>query len=520
VTAPTPRIATYDLAHVWSTGTDADTEPYDHPSYMTPPGVVIDGIGRAQHRAFGPPGTPALDDTLPNDDGRYSPGGVLGSFVGRGPATTFTAIWGTEILGDAADVRGDAVDYLGDGRMGSLLFFGTIDTAPQQIDRSAGASVQLRSLSRMSLFTDKTPTLALSENIRTDQAIALLLDAVGWPSSERDLDTGDTTLLYFWANGQQSASALLNQILAAEGVPACAYEQAGIFHFEGRQRRQNATRSTTVQWRLVDGGAVGSAGLLYQIVPARWESNPDQVVANVSATVNVRTPTAVQKIWEYGGPLALSALTTVDLEAVSSDPFKSAVVPVLGTDYTVTGTALASVTLLETSGQRARIRITSGAGPATVLGVTSNGIQLRAVSLPVTSTVPVSSTVDVALSAARYRPKDYAISCWPEIAPNQALDLANSFARRYQRPRDQMTVQLVNHDIYHMQAILEMAISDRVTITHTHANISADFFIEQMRHDLSAGGGLHRLVLSCERVTEDIPARYGVARYGFDSYSE
>jgi hypothetical protein len=521
MTAPTPRIATYDLVHQWSTGTDADTSAYDHPAYQTPPGVVIDGIGRAQDRAFSPPGTPALDDTLPNDDGILSPGGILGSFVGRGPETTFTATWGTEINGDAADVLGDAPDYLGDGRMGALLFFGTIDTAPQQIDRSAGAGVEIRSLGRMSLFTDKAPVLALSEGIRTDQAIALLLDAIGWPSSARDLDTGDTTLLYFWATGQASASTLLQQILAAEGVPACAYEDGfGVFHFEGRQRRQNAPRSTTARWRLVDHGAVGGAGLAYHVVPARWESNPDQVVANVSTTVNVRTPTAVQKIWEYGGPLVLGALTTVDIEATSSDPFKSAVVPALGTDYAVTGTALASVTLLETSGQKARIRITSGAGPATVLGVTSNGIQLRAVSLPVTSTVPVASIVDVALSAARFRPKDYAIPLWPEILPNQALDLVNSFARRYQRPRDQITVQLVNYDIYCMQAILEMAISDRVTITHTHANISADFFIEQMRHDLSAGGGLHRLVLSCERVTGDIPAQYGVARYGFDDYSE
>ena len=80
-----PTTATYRLRHVWSTGTDADTSAYDEVHYQTPPGVVIDGIGRAENRAFGPPGTPTLDDTLPNPDGIYSPGGILGSFVGRGP---------------------------------------------------------------------------------------------------------------------------------------------------------------------------------------------------------------------------------------------------------------------------------------------------------------------------------------------------------------------------------------------------------------------------------------------------
>jgi hypothetical protein len=86
MTAPAfPTIATYQLRHVWSTGTDADTSAYDDVSYAMPPGVQISGIGRATHRAYAPPGTPALDNVLPNPDGIYSPGGTLGLFVNRGP---------------------------------------------------------------------------------------------------------------------------------------------------------------------------------------------------------------------------------------------------------------------------------------------------------------------------------------------------------------------------------------------------------------------------------------------------
>ena len=539
---PLPRNAEYDLSVLWSTGTDADTSEYDNPSYSNKPGINVNSLGRDAARAYAPPATPACDFTLPNYDGRYSPGGTLGLFVGRGPDVALTANWGTDVTVDDASVLVDDPDVLVDGTAPFPLFSGNIDTADQEIDR-ATASVSVRALGKSALLNEQTPVIALSENIRTDQAIALVLDAVGWPADERVLDEGDTDLLYFWSNGDTSAAQLINQILGAEGVPSCAYEDSrGYFHFEGRQFRANNTRSSEIQWNLFDGtvGAYNATvddpsvfvddpnvfvdgpldSLLFHIVPATWSANPDEVVRQVRASVNVRTPTSTQKVWEYGGTLTLAANEVRDLEPTDSDPFKSAVTPVAATDYTVSVGSLASVSLLQTSGQTVTLRLTAGASGATVLGVTSNGIQLRAVSLPVTTTVPVTSTVDTDLSAARFRPKDHTINLYPEIAPNQALDLCNNFARRYQRPRDQMTVQMVNINADHMYALLHMQISDRVHVRHQRAAINSDFYIESMSFGLTDGGGLLRGTLNLERVTDDVPARYGTARYGFDSYTE
>lgn len=539
---PWPTTATYRLRHVWSTGTDADTSAYDDVSYLNSPGVSVTGIGRATHRAYAPPGTPACDATLPNIDGRYAPGGPLGGFVGRGPATTFEADWGVDIAGNDTAVTGDDPDALGNGRQHARLFSGHIDTAVQQIDNPS--SVQIRSLGTIALLNDQTPTIPVHEGIRTDEAIVLILDAVGWDAEARVIDTGDTTLLYFWADGSQSAMQLVTLILGAEGVPACVYEDAdGRLHFEGRQYRQNAPRSTTVQWGLFDGpiGSRDATGndplvlgddpnvfgngplefVLFHIVPAQWQSNPDEVVATVRTTVNVRTPTVVQKVWEYGAPLVLTPNEVRDLEATSSDPFKGAVVPVDGTDYVVSvGSPLAGIALLETSGAKVRVRLTAPPSGCTVIGVTSNGIQLRAVALPVTTTVAVRSTIDTDLAAARYRPRDRTLSIWGEIEPNQALDLVNNFARRYQRTRDQMTVQIVNLDAGHMYAILNMRVSDRVHIRHQRAAINSTFYIESLAHALTAANGLHRLTLNVERATDDTPSRYGEARYGLDTYSE
>jgi hypothetical protein len=548
-TSPLPRIADGTLSVVWSTGTDADTSAYDRPSYQTPPGIQVSGIGRATHRAYAPPGTPSCDFQIPNPDGIYSPGGILGGFVGRGPEVTYDVTWGVDVLGDADDVTGDADWVLGDGRADFRRFTGVIDQAPQQIDNPA--SVQVRAQGRSARLLKNSPVIPVYENIRTDVALRLVHLACGFVDADLVFDTGDTVLTYFWANGDRSGSDLENLILGAEGVPSCAYEdQFGRKHFEGRQYRQNTARSNTVQWNLFDGpvGTANPSGddpftfgddpnvfgdgpldvVLFHVVPSQWSSNPDETVKSVKASVNVRTPTPTQtlgtermKIWEYGGPLVLAPNEVRDVEATSSDPFKSAVVPVSGTDYTIlVGSPLAAISLLETSGQTVRIRLTAPASGCTVIGVTSNGIQLRAVSLPITTTVPVTSTVAADLAAARFDPQDRTLNMWPEIAANDALQNCNNLHRRYQRPRDQLSVQLANLNADHLYAMLHVQVSDRVHIRHTRAGINSAFFVESIADDLTAGGGLHRLTLNCERVTDDVPAAFGTARFGFDVFSE
>jgi hypothetical protein len=539
---PVPdRIATYRLRHVWSTGTDADTSVFDDCSYEVPPGVVIDGIGRSQIRAFGPPATPALDDTLPNFDGRYSPGGPLGSFVGRGPETTFDATWGTDVLGDSPEVLGDALDVLGDGVAQKRLFLGAITTAPQDVSRGT-ANVQVRSLGQIWQLTHDRPVVGLLENVRTDEAITAVLDASEWPMDKRVLDTGDTMLRYFWTDGQTDALSLINQIVSAEGVPSCWYvNEDGVLHFEGRQYRATAGRSVEPQYVFYDsrtgddvrgddptvlgdsettfGDGLSNIPILSHVLPTSWGANPDEVVVRVTTQTNTRTPTALMKIWEYGGPLTLAPLQVLDLPVVTSDPFKLAETPVLGRDYVVTSGAV-TFSLIGTSGQVILLRAVAGSGGATVNGYSSNGPMVQAISLPVTNAQTVVSTVAVDLAAARYEPKPHTLQIWPEVSFSQALSLVNNFVRRYQQPRDQMTITVANLDYLHMHAMLTIRVSDKIRIIHSHGAISANFFVETLHHDLSQGGGLHILTLGCERATDDVPSRFGTARFGFDRFSE
>jgi hypothetical protein len=527
---PLPRTARYRPTIVWGTGTGVDTAAYDDVSgyYLNQPGLVVEGIGRDQARAYAPPAAPAFDLTLNNWSGRFSPGGPIGNFVGRGCETSLDVEYGVDYLCDDPDVPVDSERVLCNGVLIARLFDGVTNTVEQTLTRP-NRTVGVRALGRLSLLLDKRPhSYALYENIRTDQAISYLLDAVGWPAGTRVLDSGDTLLSYWWMDGTQSGMDVLNAILAAEGAGGCAYEQGGVFHFEGRQSRQTNNRSTETQWIFSDGftddpscdssltlvddpntlcnGVVGV--ILKDVNPSEFSSNPDEVVASVTATINQRTETTVQKIWELGRALVLTPNQVFDLDAAVSDPYKSAVTPLLGTDYTIAAGSLVSVVLLQTTGVHVRTRWTAGPGGATIHGATSNGPQVRAVSLPVISQIVVSSTVDTSAFEPRYASRTQQMACWPEMARQQALDLVNSMASRYMQERRQAVIRVANLDSTHLLAMLDLRISDRVQWLQRHGAINDPYWIEQISHEIAPGGSLHLVTLGLERVFDTIGGRF------------
>lgn len=542
------RVADYQPVIVWGTGTGIDTAAYDDVSgwYLNQPGLVVDGIGRDQIRAYSPPAAPALDLTLNNWTGRFSPGGPIGNFVGRGPKVTLWATRGPDVNANSARVQANDTMILANGLESLPLFRGSVNTVEHALTRP-NRSVSIRALGVMATLLDKRPaTTQLYESIRTDQAITVILDAVGWPAADRVIDSGDSVLSYWWLDGSQTAMAAMQAILTTEGAGGAAYEQAGVFHFEGRQYRQNNARSNTTQWVIASTSGTGlgmtpsanstlvgandaavlangsAANLLQDVVPTESRSNPDEVLSAASATINQRTPTpsptTYMKVWEYGGPLVLSAGQAVIIRAQGSDPFKSAQVPLLGTDYTVTGGPVA-VGLLDTSGVTARIQITATAA-ATVNGATSNGIQLRAVSLPVTSTQVVRSTIDTAGYQTRYASKELAMPLWPEVAPTMALNIVNSMVTRYKQERRQSVIRLVNLDAAHLQAIFRIRISDRITWIQQHAQLNDAYWVEQIHHEIAPGGGLHSITLGCERVFSLVGARFDIDRFNAANFSD
>jgi hypothetical protein len=542
---PLPKTATYRPVIDWGSGTATDTSDFNDVRryYLNNPGLAVDGVGRDQDRSYSPPKAPSFDLTLSNHDGRFSPGGPLALFLGRGPAVTLDADWGVDVLGDATDVTGDDRRALGDGAATVRLFTGTAVDMPQQISRDQ-RTVAVTAIGTLQSLVTVKPTTLLYQNIRTDEAITVLLDAAGWPADARALDTGDTTLLWWWLNGQTSAMDALNAILLAEGAGSCAYEDgSGAFHFEGRQFRDNNPRSQAVRWAFFDGRAaanvIGDAidvlgdaidvlgdgaidnGLLH-VIPAEYTSNPDEVIVSAAATITTRQPTTLPgKVWEYGGPLVLASAEVRDIQVTASEPFKDAITPRADTDYTISvGSPLVGISLLTISGQTVTLRLTAPVGGCTVIGVTSNGIQVRATSVPVVSTQTVVSDVNTALSAARQgAPNDpLVLGCWPELEANQTLDLVNSMALRYQRERRQITFRFVNIDAIHQYAAFDIRPSDRVSFYHAQAALNVQLFVETLHYTVAPGGGFLTVTVGGEQVFDLSGGTFDDAQFDTDRF--
>ena len=510
------RFVVPEITINWGAGTDADTSAYNDVSrkFLLPAGVRI-SWGRDQARSTSPAKIETLDMTLDNTDGVFSNvAGPLAGFITRGPTVIAYLTLDYEIYCDSPDVFADD-DYYADGTLRQLIFDGKIDNAAQIMDSQK--SVTIRALGRLSAFNKSKVTIPLQENVTVDQILGLICDEVDFPVEDRDFDTGDTTILYWWAHDRSPLELMYELTPATEGSNSAIYMAPGVLHFEGRQYRQNATRSTTPQYYLYDSlqasAPVGQP--IYYNPPTTLNQNVEEVYNVVKGQANYRTLGTLQQVWSYGASITLGANETKVIYASMSDPVKDAQVPNSTDDYTTTN-PLASVTISATSGSRIAITLVAGASGAIVTGPTgqtADGIYLRAKPLQVSSEVDIVSTIDTQASIDRYDRNEYDLNNWPEINPNNVQDIVNGIARRYQEPRDQITIRVFNVDAYHTTMIMDSKISDRIHISSVHQGIDNDFFIESKTIELLGNGNMIA-IFDCERAIDQDAFRFGVNTFG------
>ena len=240
-----------------------------------------------------------------------------------------------------------------------VIFRGHTDDSPINPDIDSKL-VSLSLVDTLADFRGVNVTTDLWQGLRTGTAIGKVLDAVGWTGG-RDLDTGATTMPWWWADGKDAFTAL-QEILAAEGPPALlTVDTTGGVVFRDREHRLVRTASKVSQgtWRGTDNAIEPRLAKGYAYNDA-WQN----IVNTVAFSIDERQPTGdLVEAWttEDVFSIAASAATTFVVQA--SDPFRGAVVPVAGTDYQLTAGGVSSVVLSRTSGQSTSITITAtGAG--------------------------------------------------------------------------------------------------------------------------------------------------------------
>jgi hypothetical protein len=182
--------------------------------------------------------------------------------------------------------------------------------------------VDFTALGVFSRLIGKIINTPLYENITTDVAIGIILDKVGWPALERNLQTGLTTLRYFWADNQDAWQLLL-LILAAEGIWASIYPDGdGNFVFENRDAWQTQTRSTVSQETFSD--------MDVRVQDLEYDPNYKDLIQGCEVTATEREAAPIDEIWGYGEtPIVMGASETKRIKFHTSEPFKNVVDPSL-----------------------------------------------------------------------------------------------------------------------------------------------------------------------------------------------
>ncbi len=523
-----PRSATWQTVVDWLNDGDF-TGAYDDVSAarLREPGLTI-ALGMDSARSLSPPkiGTATCD--LRNTDQAYSaefPGSPIYQQMLPGRPVEHRATAGAEVAYDSDDSYDSDLYYNGEAQR--TVHTGVLDDMPQHPERTS-RRVGLSTLGSLTKLRGRRTggrriSTALYESITTGAAIGHILDAIGWPSADRDIDTGDTTLLYWWLDEEEPLQAALD-LLAVEGPQAAFYEDGdGVIHFEGRSYRTTETRCTSSQVTFYDrstGITLGyeedvaydsiypynGEGGVQHIAPLSYDQGYRNVINAVQIDTVARTVGSLAVVWTHVGTLVLSPLESRTFTAKADDPFKAAVCT-NGVDVVVSVGTVTGVTLSRTSGANVNITLVAGAGGATI-----TIFQLRATLVTATATTTVSSVFDASDSIAAYEQQDYRISARKEIDPNVAVDIADAIVQRYQEPLASMQITVLNTDALHLHHQLARQVSDRINVVEAWTGINLDCHINTITHRVMKGGLEHYTLFGVEKV----PASVTQNSYRFD----
>lgn len=455
--------------------------------------------GRDQERQLSPSSVGSAAFTLNNSTRRYSPENTASPLSGD--------------LDPARDMRAQVtfstVTY--------DLFRGKIDDYNMKVDRG-DRTVDFTFLDGMSTLAGIKLSTAVYESMRTGELVDTVLDLAGWTGG-RDIDLGATVVKYWWAEGTDALAAI-QDLVKSEGPPSVAYQAPdGTFVFRDRHHRllrsQSLEAQATFSAAEVACDSPAATGLHFT-KPFTYAHGWRDIVNSVSFDVSERTVDAdLTVVWSSDTAISLSTGESREIELTTSDPFKDAVTPLLGTDFTVSGAGTVNAVLDRTSGASAKISLLAVGAPVVI-----SGLQLRARAIPVQRTVKVVRQDTGSIS-------QHGEKLYPDSAPwanaNDADAIATMILLHYAQRRPTVTIRIVTEDPAHFVQILTRTVSDRIRIVNGEAGLDDDFFVERVTHTIqrmnwTGKPPVHSVVLGCEKqltVTSN-PFRFDVRGAGFD----
>lgn len=349
------------------------------------------------------------------------------------------------------------------------------------------------------------------QSIRTGDAINVVLDAIGWPSTARAIDPGVTIIPYWWEEGTDPAEAI-TKLVNSDGPPSIAYVEAGVFVFRDRHHRLRSAASNTPQglYSLIMPAGSGP-GYDFKVEKGSfaYDYGLRAIVNTASFSVDVRGLTDVAEVWTSEDPIGMNSGDTQTFFVQPSDPVINAIAPTMASgDIQVTqGTFTATID--RTSGQKFILVVTcTGTGAISRLA-------LRGYAVAVTRTVQASSSDQASINR-------YDTVSWPDEVPwanaYDAQAIADRIVAVYANNRARVSFTIVNFNDRYETEMCSVRISDRVTVRNDVLGINSDFYVERLEHSVDRWQ-IHRLklyLIAVEPVQAANAFTFDVSGKGFD----
>jgi hypothetical protein len=437
-----------------------------------------------------------LTASLVNTDGKYS------------PSNTSSALSGSILPGRSVRITaGEAQTFPQDFPIAfsdTVRWQGKLDRILPQPASQGVKTCTLTAFGNLGYLNQFEVQLTSQTNRRTDQAVGDILDNLGWPSGDRSLDTGLTTISRFWIAKKKGIDAL--RLVEETEAGFIKETKDGKIGFENRHHRLTTSTSTTSQATFSDASdATNTYSSISQADPL------STIVNHVEATARTYNTASVAVLWTHpetgsdSPTLAPAEAKTFEAEFPNPDSANNAeevdawTTPAATTDYLAntssdgSGTNRTSniaVTNTKTA-ERMVMTFTNNSGDDVYL----TKIQGRGTAVATKNPCTVRSIDTV--SQAEYGERKYVAKTKFIPTTSEAQDWCDYQSSIYGSPVEILTMN-VPSDETSIRQVLSRDISDRITVTadnDSKLGISADFFIESESHKVSVGGSEHTVQL-------------------------
>ncbi len=341
-------------------------------------------------------------------------------------------------------------------------------------------------------LNEKKVSMAMQTSIKTGDALDELLDDAGWPSADRAIDTGQTTMTRFWVDRQRAIGAFR---LPEEAEGGFIYEgKDGKVNFEDRHHRLKSPHTTSQATFTDASGGARVYSKIRQLDPFK------AIFTEFEAKVQIYDVGSLAALWTHpesgsSSPLLAPGQSRVFIAQFPNPDSATAAFTVDAWTTLVENTDYEANTASDGSGtdRSASVGVSAESKLANVyfFTLTNNHASdpiyitlLQARGTPVNRRDPVRVIAEDTTTKYGERTYPNPSDFLPDSEEAQAWADYNLSIHKKPIPILEIWVN-ANRDHNHLVEVLTRDIGDRITLVGTNSaglGINEDFFIEHEKH--------------------------------------